>query len=250
MTVHALQPFVDRLMLRSLLDDEEQDALLSLPAQRVQVKKHYDLVALGQQTEASYLVLSGVIGRFSQLRNGVRQIVALHIPGDIADLCSVALPKTSWAFHALASADVMRIAHADLLAIADRYHNIATAFWRDCVVDMSVMSEWIVSVARRPAEAKIAHLLCELRCRYEKAGLLARDGSYVFPITQMQIADILGITAIHTNRMIRSLRERRLASVAKASVVIHDWPGLMRLAEFDAAYLHFDETGTRTVSSA
>ncbi len=250
MTANVLQPFVDRLMLRSPLGEEQQQALLSLPVQQVHVKKHYDLVALGQQTDASYLVITGVIGRFSQLRNGVRQIVALHVPGDIADLCSVALPKTSWAFHALASVEVMRIAHADLLSIADRYHDIAIAFWRDCVVDMSVMSEWIVSVARRPAGAKIAHLLCELRYRYEKAGLLARDGSYAFPITQMQIADILGITAIHTNRMIRSLRERHLASVAKARVVIHDWQGLMRLAEFDAAYLHFDETGTRTAPIA
>jgi CRP-like cAMP-binding protein len=240
MSTNPLQSFVARLRLRTPLRLEEQDAVLSLPAETVRIKGHRDLVALGQQTDSSYLVVSGVIGRFSQLRNGVRQIVALHIPGDMADLCSVALPKTSWAFHALTSAEVLRISHADLIAISAQYHNIAVAFWRDCVADMAVMSEWIVSVARRPAEAKIAHLLCEMRCRYKQAGMLALDGSYVFAVTQLQIAEVLGITAIHANRMIRSLKDRGLASVSKSAVEIHDWAGLVELAEFDTAYLHLD----------
>lgn len=244
MTSHPLQPFVDRLLLRTPLSVEEQDAVLSLPTHPVRIKGHYDLVALGEQTDSSYFIVSGVVGRFSQLENGVRQIVALHIPGDMADLCSVALPKTSWAFHALVGTRVLRIPHVDLINIADRYQNIAIAFWRDCVVDMAVMSEWIVSVARRTAEAKLAHLLCEMRCRYKQGGMLAHDGSYVFPITQFQIAEVLGMTGIHVNRMVRSLKERGLASVTKAAVVIHDWPGLVQLAEFDAAYLHLNEAGT------
>ncbi len=240
MSSNPLRSFVARLLLRTSLSVEEQEAVLSLPAETVRIKGRRDLVALGQQTNSSYLVVSGVIGRFSQLRNGIRQIVALHIPGDMADLCSVALPKTSWAFHALTSAEVLRISHADLIAISDRYHNIAVAFWRDCVVDMAVMSEWIVSVARRPAEAKMAHLFCEMRCRYKQAGMLALDDSYVFPITQLQIAEVLGITAIHANRMIRSLKDRGLVSASKSGVKIHDWAGLVELAEFDTAYLHLD----------
>ena len=243
MSANRLQPFVSRLLLRNPLSAEEQDALLSLPAETVCIKGHRDLVGLGQQTDSSYLVVSGVVGRFSQLANGIRQIVALHIPGDMADLCSVALPKTSWAFHALTSAEVLRVSHADLIAVSDRYHNIALAFWRDCVVDMAVMSEWIVSVARRPAEAKMAHLLCEMRCRYKQAGMLALDDSYAFPLTQTQIAEVLGITAIHANRTIRSLKERGLVSLSKSAVVIHNWPSLVELAEFDRAYLHLDETG-------
>ena len=243
MSANRLQPFISRLLSRTSLSAEERDALLSLPAETICIKGHRDLVALGQQTDSSYLVLSGVIGRYSQLRNGIRQIVAIHISGDMADLCSVALPKTSWAFHALTSAEVLRVSHSDLIAVADRYHNIALAFWRDYVVDMAVMSEWIVSVARRPAEAKMAHLLCEMRCRYNQAGMLALDGSYAFPLTQTQIAEVLGITAIHANRTIRSLKERGLVSLSKTAVVIHDWSGLVELAEFDRAYLHLNETG-------
>lgn len=241
MIAHTLQPLVDRLCLRSVLNQEEQQAILALPTESEHVLGRHDLISLGEQTQSSYLVVSGIIGRFSQMRDGGRQIVALHIPGDMADLCSVALPKTSWAFHALAPSLVMGVRHADLIAIADDYPNIAMAFWRDCVADMAVMSEWIVSVARRSSEAKLAHLLCEMHCRYKQAGLLASDGSYAFPVTQAQIAEILGITAIHVNRMVRSLRESGLATIARSTITIIDLPGLTRLAEFNAAYLHLGE---------
>ena len=237
-----LQPLVDRLLLRSILSDEERDAILSIPSRALNLRGQSDLVALGEQTEAAYLVLEGVVGRYSQMRNGVRQIVALHIAGDMADLCSVALPKTSWAFHALLPTTVLKIAHADLLRVADRYPNVATAYWRDCVADMAVMSEWIVSVARRPADARLAHLLCELHCRFKQVGLVSEDGVFVFGVTQMQLAEILGLTSIHVNRTIRSLRERGLVTMSKGCVTVHDRRALARVAEFDSAYLHLDET--------
>ena len=238
---HSLQSLIDRLLLRSELSSKEQEVLSALPVEAITVRRNRDLVALGEETEASYLVKSGVIGRFSQIRAGVRQIVAVHIAGEMADLCSVALPKTSWAFHALAPTEVLRIAHSDLRKIADEHPRIAIAFWRDCVVDMAVMSEWIVSIGRRSAEAKLAHLLCELRCRYKQASLLSVDGFYPFTATQVQIADVLGITSIHVNRMIRSLRDRRLATVNRSGIIIHDYHGLADLAEFDPSYLHLHE---------
>jgi CRP-like cAMP-binding protein len=236
-----LQSLIDRLVLRSTLSEEERSAILSIPSRAITLRGQRDLVALGEQTDAAYLVQDGVIGRYSQMRNGVRQIVALHITGDMADLCSVALPKTSWAFHALLPTTVLKIAHADLLRVADQYPNVATAYWRDCVADMAVMSEWIVSVARRPAEARLAHLLCELLCRFKQIRLVSTDGAFVFPVTQVQLAEILGLTSIHVNRTIRSLRERGLVTMTRECVTIHDGIALARIAEFDAAYLHLDE---------
>lgn len=237
-----LQPLVDRLLLRSSLSEREQNALLALPAHALQVPGHHDLVALGEQTESAFLVVEGLIGRFSQMRDGIRQIVAVHIAGDMADLCSVALPRTSWAFHAMVPTSVMQISHADLIAVGDRHPNIALAFWRDCVADMAVMSEWIVSIARRPAEAKLAHLLCELHCRYRQAKLLEKEGVFAFPVTQNQLAEILGITAIHVNRMIRSLRERGWVVFNRGEIVIRDWSSLVELAQFNPSYLHLNDT--------
>jgi hypothetical protein len=162
----------------------------------------------------------------------------MHITGEMADLCAVVLPRSSWAYQALIPSTVLRIAHADLLTLCERYPAIAKPFWRDCIVDMAIISEWMVSIARRPAESRLAHLICELQCRYEQAGQIASDGSFCFPVTQAQLADILGMTSIHANRMIRSLREKGLATISKSVIAVSDRPALERLAEFSSNYLH------------
>jgi CRP-like cAMP-binding protein len=232
------ETFVNRLLLRSPLDDAEIAAIVRLPWQSDRVAAGQELVGFGERTSMTYLVEAGAIGRYSQMRNGARQIVAMHIAGEMADLCAVVLPKSSWAYQALIPSTVLQIAHADLLGLCTQYPAIATAFWRDCTVDMAIMSEWMVSIARRPAESRLAHLICELQSRYQQARLTAPDGSFTFPVTQAQLADILGITSIHVNRMVRSLRERGLASVSKSVVAVHDRPALERLAEFSPDYLH------------
>jgi len=93
-------------------------------------------------------------------------------------------------------------------------------------------------LARRPADSRLAHLICELECRYAQAAQIAADGSFSFPVTQAQLAEILGITSVHVNRMVRSLREKGLATISKSAIAVHDRPALKRLAEFSSDYLH------------
>jgi len=238
MSTAPLQVFVDRLLLRSNLDKAEQAAILHLPWQRDRVAAGQELAEFGERTDTTYLVETGAVGRYSQMHNGVRQIVAMHIVGEMADLCAVVLPKSSWSYQALIPSTVLRIAHVDLLSLCDRYPAVAKAFWQDCIVDMAIMSEWMVSLARRPADSRLAHLTCELECRYAQADQIAADGSFSFPVTQAQLAEILGITSVHVNRMVRSLREKGLATISKSAIAVHDRPALERLAEFSSDYLH------------
>jgi CRP-like cAMP-binding protein len=238
--------FIGRLLLRSHLDDGEKAAIANLPWHRCRLAAGQELVRLGERASTSYLVEAGAIGRYSQMRNGTRQIVAMHITGEMADLCAVVLPRSSWSYQALIPSTVLQIDHADLLNLCERQSEIARAFWRDCIVDMAIISEWMVSIARRPAESRLAHLICELQYRYEQAGQTASDGSFCFPVTQAQLADILGITSIHANRMIRALRERGLASVSKSVIAVHDRSALEHLAEFSPDYLHLPATDLAT----
>lgn len=235
----SLEVFVNRLLSRSHLDDVERAAIIGLAWERERVAAGQELARFGARTNQTYLVEAGAIGRYSQMRNGARQIVAMHIAGEMADLCAVVLPRSSWCYQALIPSTVLRIAHADLLTLCERYPAIARAFWRDCIVDMEIISEWLVSIAQRPAESRLAHLMCELQCRYEQAGQIALDGSFWFPVTQAQLADILGMTSIHANRMVRSLREKGLATISKSIITVHDRSALERLAEFSPDYLHF-----------
>lgn len=108
------------------------------------------------------------------------------------------------------------------------------------MVDAAVLSQWVVNVGRRDARTRIAHLLCEMAVRTGDGQVPSR--SYKFPVTQTQLADATGLTAVHVNRTLRTLRERGLVDVRRRQVEIYDWPRLVEVGEFDADYLAADTT--------
>jgi CRP-like cAMP-binding protein len=235
----VLQPWLQRLLLRSALTEQEQCALLELPVTMAQVDVNRDFVKLGQVTDHACLVVEGVVGRFGQTRKGDRQITALYLPGDMADLHSVVLPRTDWALQALAATTLARIPHDALSKAAERSPAIARAFWRDGVVDASIIARWHVSLGRRDAKERMAHLLCELAARY---ALQAPDTPDEFDllITQVQLADILGLTSVHVNRTIGTLRKDGLIMFSGRRVRIIDRKALEAIAGFERSYLHLE----------
>jgi CRP-like cAMP-binding protein len=155
----ALRLFVNRLASRSILTDEEERAILRLTGQETQVAAHIDFVRQGERVDHSCLIVEGLAGRFGQNSDGERQITCLHIPGDMADLPSVVSPQSGWGISALTNTTILRISHSELRRIAVRHPGVAEAFWRDCVADGSIFSEWVVNVGRRDAISRIAHLI-------------------------------------------------------------------------------------------
>lgn len=111
--------------------------------------------------------------------------------------------------------------------------------WYDTLVDASIFREWILNNARRDAQARIAHLLCELGVRLESLGLGDRS-SYKFPMSQEQLADATGLTTVHINRSLRELEERGLITRTARYLVVGDWASLKRAGEFDETYLHLN----------
>jgi CRP-like cAMP-binding protein len=100
-----------------------------------------------------------------------------------------------------------------------------------------VFREWVVNVGRRDSRARIAHLLCELAWRLRTIGRSDGD-TYEFPLTQEQLADATGLTSVHTNRTLQSLRKDGLIQLTARSLTILDWEGLREVGEFDELYLH------------
>jgi CRP-like cAMP-binding protein len=232
----ALQTFVDRLNRRSSLAGEEAAAILSLPATPAQVRANRDFVSMGEETDHACLIVEGLVGRFGQTKGGARQITAMHIPGDMADLHSVVVPKAGSALQALSTTTILRIPHRSIRAIAHEYPSVAEAFWRECVVDAAILSQWVVNVGRRDALARTAHLLCEMALRYQEIGRAA-GLSFDFPATQMQLADCLGLTAVHVNRTLKAMKETGVVRVVRHTVQIVDWPRLTEIGDFDPVYL-------------
>jgi CRP-like cAMP-binding protein len=231
-----LQPFLDRLVSRSRLGAAEQRAILALPALPAQVRTNSDFVRLGERVDHATFVVSGLIGRFGQNRRGNRQITAVHIPTDMVDLHSVVMPEACSALQALTVTTILRVPHRALRDAARSYPAIAEAFWRECVVDSAVLSEWVVNVGRRDARARLAHLLCEMACRIEGIGHQVGLG-FEFPATQTHIADMIGLTSVHVNRTLQALKSENVVAVQAQVVQILDWNRLIEIGEFDPNYL-------------
>lgn len=230
-----LTRFLARLLRHSALSEEEQEVILSLNGQTVLASARRDIICPRTVDHAS-LVADGLVGRFEQMQDGERQITAIFIPGDLCDLHSVVCPTAEWALEAFGEAKILLLAHRDLRAVAMKHPAIAMAFWRDTVVDASILAKWVGNLGRRNARSRLAHLLCEIGLRIEQARLGSRT-TFDFPITQTQLGDALGLSSVHVNRMIQALRRAELIERFDRRILIKDWDRLVAIAEFDPAFL-------------
>ena len=238
----ALTHWLERLALRSHLGSNERAAILALPGDTEEIRPNRDFVRLGEHVDRACLIVAGMAGRFGQTRSGERQITAFHIPGDMADLHSVVLPDAASALQSLSDTTIFRVPHNTLKHLAREFPALAEAFWRDCTIDAAVLSQWSLVNGRLAARARIAHLLCELSCRFAVRD--RHDGlTFGWPVTQAQLGDATGLTAIHVNRMLRELREAGAADVKDRTVRILDWKTLSTIGEFDPRYLDLHKQG-------
>lgn len=237
-----LEKFLRRLLLRSPLTEAEQAAILALPGEEVHTAAHRDIVRPSHRMTCSCLVVEGLVGRFDQLADGHRQITALHIVGDFCDLHSLAVPQTGWGIESLTDSVVKMVPHSALRTLVDRSPTFTMAFWRDTVVDGSVLAKWNSALGRRGAKARLAHLLCEMGIRFEQAEL-GKSDDFDFPITQSQLADVLGVTAVHLNRTMQALRMDGLLVTRGSHYHLPDPKRLRQLAQFDPSYLLLSRDG-------
>ena len=232
----SLERFLARLLSRSSLSGDEQAAIRNLRGHAVQVAAHRDIIGPGDTTISACLVMDGLVARFDQMADGLRQFTALYIAGDMCDLHSVVSPTAGWGLQAIASTTILRVPHTDLRELTVRHPAIAFAFWRDAVVDASVLAKWVSNVGRRDARSRLAHLFCELGFRMEAAGLGSRT-DFPLPMTQTHLADALGLTPVHVNRTIQTMRRDGLVATENRRVRIERWSELAHIAEFDPQFL-------------
>lgn len=243
-TATAFEKFLRRITLRSDLSPSERASIVALPGEFAEVGPQRDMVSPGQEMGHACLMVEGLAARFDQLANGQRQFTALHIPGDMCDLHSVPAPVAGWGIQALTKTLYLQVPHLALRALVQEYPALAIAFWRDTIVDASILSKWISALGRRSAEARLAHLLCEVAIRLEQSGEGTRS-TFRLRATQGHIADFLGISTVHVSRSLQSLRARGLVELEDYAYRIPDFASLASFAEFDPAYLLLNEPSVR-----
>lgn len=234
----GLEMFLQRLLLRTQLTAEEQDAIRALPARVEDVRAGRDVVVPGEHTSESCMIVSGLMSRFDVLLDGRRQTVALYVPGEMCDLHSVPVPTAGWGLEAVANSRLLFVPHAALRDLA-RKASLALAFWCDTAADGSILAKWVANIGRAQAPPRVAHLFCELGLRMELAGLGSRS-EFELPMTQAQLADAVGMTSVHLNRTLKALAAKGVTFVRK-QVCNADWKAAAELAEFEPTYLVLPE---------
>jgi CRP-like cAMP-binding protein len=220
------------------LSREEEQALLAAIGPRRTVNAGADIVADGSSPSASTVLLEGFGCHYKLLREGRRQILAFQIPGDLLDIYSYVVPRMDHAVGAITRCTVAPIPHTEIRKITERFPNLTHLLWRDSLIDASIVRTWLTGVGRRTAASRTAHLLCELHHRLKAVGLVT-EAKFQLPVTQGDIADALGLSAVHVNRTLKKLRAENLVSIAGPSVTITNGEGLGTIAGFDPTYLHF-----------
>ena len=237
----TLQPMLRRLRYWVSLDSADEAALLALPHQVRQVERHGYLVREHDRTSQTCLLLTGFAMRHKIVGDGARQIVSIHMAGDLVDLQNSMLRVADHSVQMLTQCRAAAIPKDAILALAAERPRVAQALWHDTLIDASVSREWIANVGRRDARTRIAHLLCEFALRLKVAGL-GEDSDYELPMTQEQLGDCTGLTSVHVNRTVRGLEVEGLITRRNSrSITIGDWQKLAKAGDFDSNYLHLAE---------
>jgi CRP-like cAMP-binding protein len=235
----VIEALLLKLRLRDTVSDQEEQALRTCIDVVEAIPQRTTIVRRGELLHRSILLLDGLVCRSKDLRDGRRQITALHVPGDFLDLHGLTLKHLDHDVMSVAPSRVAYARHDRLVELTQTFPHLTRLLWLSTNLDAAMHREWELSLGQRLGAARAAHLFCELYERLRTVDLV--DGhSYVFPIHQTELGECLGLTPVHTNRVLRDLRKMELVEFGRKFVVIRDMERLRTLADFDAAYLYLD----------
>ncbi len=222
------------------LSEKELEVLSRLHRRRRSFVAGRDLVHQGQSEQAAYILSSGWVCSYKSQPDGSRQIVDFQIPGDFLGLRSVLLHTSDHGIEPIVDIQAAEVLVTDLLDAFAQTPRLAMAVLWAASRDEAMVVEHLVGLGRRSAVQRMAHLLLELGARLALVGMGSKAG-YACPLTQYHLADALGLSAVHVNRVMRQLREDGMVTFRGGHVVFDDYARLVALAEFDPTYL--DQSG-------
>jgi len=229
--------FVDKLRGFGTLSAAESEALLEATGRPRKIAAKRDLIREGAEPGPVFIVLEGWACRYKILPSGTRQILAFLMPGDCCDLHVGLLAEMDHSIQTITPALVATIDRGEMNELMDRHRGIARAMYISQLIDEGTMRAWITSMGRRSSVERVAHLMCELYLRARNIGL-TDEGDLELPVSQLLIADALGMTQVHANRVLKKQRLAGAMSFGRGRLHIVDPGKLVDIAGFDENYLH------------
>jgi CRP-like cAMP-binding protein len=234
-------PLIAKLETVADLPSEDRKALTDLCSDARSMSARRNIIREGDRPDHVHLIVEGWAARYKLLADGSRQIIAFLIPGDFCDLHVTLLGAMDHSIVSLTKSRVVYIPRNRMNELTDR-PSVARAFWWATLVDEAVLREWIVNIGRRDAFESIGHLMCELYRRMKNVGLVTNH-SFELPLTQEEIADALGLTPVHVNRVLQRMRAEDLITLKKSALTILDYGRLEQASGFNPNYLHIERRG-------
>jgi CRP-like cAMP-binding protein len=231
-----------RLDAFTRLSSDDKAAIAKISNTSRVIAPRRDLIREGENPKFAHLMLDGWACRYKTLPDGRRQIVAFFVPGDFCDLNVYVLRQMDHSVGAITRLSVADISREDMDRLTARYPRVAQALWWEALVNAAIQREWTFNVGQRTAYERIAHLLTELFLRLRTVKM-TNGTSCDFPLTQNDLADATGLTAVHVNRTLQELRRDGLIELERRQLTILDMQRLMEAAMFNSNYLHLEHEG-------
>ena len=234
-----INAFARKLSAFAQLSEDDFGTLSDLYSRRRNYPAGRDMIHQGQNNQTAYVLAKGWACSYKIMPNGTRQVVDFQIPGDFVGLRSILFRNSDQNVEPITRVEASEFMVSDLLGALAKSPRLGAAVLWAASRDEAMIVEHLVGLGRRNAIERTAHLLLELSARLRLVGLGDKAG-YECPLSQYMLADALGLSAVHINRTLRELREEKLLTFQRGRVVIHDFDGLVTLADFDRAYLDHD----------
>jgi CRP-like cAMP-binding protein len=230
-------PLLRKLGRYARLSAAERQAITSLLRRETVFPADTDLVRQGQMLTKAAIIREGWAIRYRTLRDGRRQIMNFLLPGDMFDLCAFLLTASD---HSIATLTPCKVSFVPVSSVTDlfrRWPRVGAALWKSALQEEAMLRERILSLGRRSARERAAHLLYELWVRLGIVGL-RNGGDFDLPLTQVDLADALGLTSVHVSRTLRYLRQQGLIALSNRHVTILRPREEGRYGEFGRDHLH------------
>ena len=232
-----LNPLIKKLEQFTKLSDEDKRLLADAAHEVKEFGPRQDIIQEGDRPDSVHLILEGWAGRYKVLPNGDRPIIAYLIPGDLCDIHIALLNHMDHSIGTLSRCKVSFIAREKMKRLLEENGRLCRALWWATLVDEAILREWLVNMAHRSADQRLAHLICEMLLRSKAVGL-TDDDSFDLPLTQEELGDTMGLSTVHVNRMFKELRGQGLITSKGKRINVNDVDRLFEFAEYDPNYLH------------
>ena len=229
--------FIEKLNGFGALSDDDMASLAAATSRPLKYPARHDLIREGDRPGPMFVILDGWACRYKILPNGTRQVLAFLMPGDACDLHISLLAEMDHGIQTIVPSLVATISRSEMASLLDERPGIAKALYTAQLIDEGVLRAWITSMGRRSSVERVAHLMCELYLRARNIGLIT-EATFELPLSQLLLADSLGMTAVHLNRVLKTLRATEAIILRRGKLIIVDPVKLAQIAGFDENYLH------------